>query len=57
VLEWKAVDLGEFSSRKGLESLTEELKYRAKKDFNLFLVVLPNALKTSYKAIKKLCLL
>lgn len=57
MLEWKAVDLGEFSSRKGLESLTEELKYRAKKDFNLFLVVLPNALKTSYKAIKKLCLL
>jgi aubergine-like protein len=56
-MEFKACDLGEFSSRKGLETIEDELRYRAKKDsYNIYLIVLPNALKTSYKKIKKICL-
>lgn len=51
------MDLGDFSSRKGLDSLIDELKHRAKKDYNLYLIVLPTPLKTSYKTIKKVCLL
>lgn len=55
-LEYKGVDLGEFSSRKGLEVIEEELRHRAKKEYNMFMIVLPNQLKTSYKKLKKLCI-
>lgn len=54
--DFKPCDLGEFSSRKGVEVIEDELRYRVKKDYNIYLIVLPNALKTSYKKIKKICL-
>jgi hypothetical protein len=56
-LEFKSCDLGEFSTKKGIEVIEDELRYRSKKDYNIYLIVIPNSLKTSYKKIKKICLI
>jgi hypothetical protein len=40
-----------------VEVIADGLRYRSKKDYNIYLIVLPNSLKTSYKKIKKICLI
>lgn len=52
----KDARLSEFSAKDGLDDILKELEYQAKKkEYNIFLVVLPAKLKTGYKKLKKMC--
>lgn len=52
----KDARLSEFSAKNGFDDILKELEYQAKKkEYNIFLIILPAKLKTSYKKLKKVC--